>query len=249
MPVPGEIEPTAVRPVAPPNFNDLLNGALPSTADQGRVADSPNHPWVYAHNPEAWEIEDVNGEPALLPALTTIRLAPGLNHVGTRKQGSEPAEHLKLAFQELLGRGLTVLSPTIEVPEAARPKLPRNAVLRGYIAEYPARDPNTSITGTLNQELWQVPTETPPRERQRWDFDRELFNLWRKHLVDSGQVRPCPAKIANTLLARAKARHARRLSIGYTAEVRAIKLAESESDVKRIERVIKPKADKAKVPA
>lgn len=242
MPVPGDFEPTAPRPSVQPTFNDLMLGALPSGADQGRISDKPNHPWVYVHNPESWEIADVDGEATLLPALTTIRLGPGLNHVGTRKQGAEPTDHLKLAFQELLGRGLTVISANNEVPAAALPKLPRSATVRGYIAEYPARDPDTSISGTLNQELWQVPTDTPPRERQRWDFDSALFNVWRKHLVESGQVRPCPAKIKRDLLNKAKARHERRLSVGYQPEVRVLKLAESAARVASVEQAVSPAA-------
>lgn len=246
MPVPGEIQPTERQSNAAPDFNALLRGALPSAEDVDVIAAKPGDPWIFVHNPEHWEVESVGGKAVMLPQLTKIKLSPGMNHVSTKKQGADATEHLRLCFQELVGRGLTILDVGRDVPAAVMPALPKSAKVRGYIAEYRAKDPDSSIAGTAHMEAWDVPTKTPPRQRQRFAYDRERFNAWRLYLVESGQVQPCPSSLANAEIARAKSRHMRRLATAYTPDVKEIKLAESKAAIELAESAAKPPARKPK---
>ena len=239
MPVPGKSTPTETTPqrVAPQNFDELLRSAVPSSADQDRYLVSPGHTWVYAHNPMNWEIGEVDGKPAALPVLTTIRLQPGMSLVKTQREGDEPTAYLRPAFQELLARGLKVISPDAPVPAKCAPALPGSIKVRGYIAEVPARDPATSILGTHYAERWNVPIFTPPKAPQRFRFDRAAYNRWRAHLIESGQVDAPDASVLELLEQTADSQHRRRLSAPYTTETRAMKLEESATALEAARKV------------
>lgn len=241
MAVPGKTptEPTPQR-VAPQRIDELMRSALPSAADQDRLLTSPGHTWIYCHNPDNWEIGSVDGKPAALPVLTMIRLQPGMNLVATQKQNQGPTQHIEAAFQNLTIRGLRVISPSEEVPAGCSPELPKLAKTRGYIVEYPARDSETSIEGTLYAERWSVPVWTPPRAPQRFRFDRATFDRWRAHLVLSGQVEAPDASVLEQLERVADSTHRRRLSASYTAETREIKLKESAAALAAVREVRTP---------
>ena len=118
MPVPNR--PQASSPTGPLDYR-------PRTVEPIRAA--PEHPFVYRWSPEQWQLVQVDGQPVLIPELSKLILAPGVNQVhavgavrgGTG--GTWTAEAVMAdAIERSAAKGFRHLGPDIQVEAAYLPE-------------------------------------------------------------------------------------------------------------------------------
>jgi hypothetical protein len=227
---------------ASPSSAALLAQMQPGKADEigsaFRLPIRPNVRFFLAHTPEEWDPEPVKGTVAgveldgvfWLPGVAPRVLEPGAALIRTRGQ-QEPVEATYQHAMEVSRReGWVWLDPVRHIPAEC---LPPGVPAGGYWRTMPCIDPRTRQVGDYHFEVWKLPAETLPGRRQRFDYHRPSFNLWRAWLVLTGQVKPPLDFLLESIRGRMAERveRARALPLPDTALARTIAAAEAREAV------------------
>jgi hypothetical protein len=243
VPVPTSIDETAATTETPdgggsaPSVSSLLAQMQPGRADEigsaFRLPIRPNVRFFLAHTPEEWEPEVVKGTVAgveldgvfWLPGVARRVLEPGAALIRTRQKGEPVEATYQHALEVSRREGWVWLDPTRHIPAEC---LPAGVPAGGYWRTMPCIDPRTKQTGDHHFEVWNLPAETLPNRRQRFDFHRESYNRWRAWLVLTGQVKPPLDYLLESIRNRMRDRVDRARSLPLPDNALAAKIKEAE---------------------
>lgn len=219
MPVPEKkpITPTQVE-VEPDAL--VAMGRNPSAATLGQQAflQMPPGPGVLMrHHPANWEVGEIDGKPYWLPEISAQPKVAGTPGVKVLNQGEPPDAAWANAVFNGQRKGWVYIDMTRPVPVSCLPAgMPAGAL---PMREYDCHDPKTGRKGVCHVEVWKLPRPSLPDERQRFYFDRESYNKWRLHLVETGVIRP---PLPHVLAAKIEGRRQRidNVSTAMAIEVR-----------------------------
>ena len=167
------------------NYESISQPWVERTQTETRLPKRANSRFVFAHNPENWElkmypatIETDEGKrkrqsiPVLLPVLTSLPETPGVN--ATRAVGKRlDSSTMRARMQDI---GWTLL----------------DASKHDYMRVYPANRGNYHTTKYIRFE--QI------GRRIIEHFDHEKFDDWRLSLVRDGHINPPHPQIASLML-------------------------------------------------
>lgn len=226
---------------APVSMPTPVESASLSTASAVRAR--PNWPFLLGHVPTDWEVEVLDGKPALLPVLRQLALQPGVNMVRTRDRHEPTDVAVSDCTRYAQSRGWVVLDIGIHV-EAAH--LPKGVPAGRYLRELPARALPNDEVGKLYLDAWEVPVATPVGEEQVFRRDRAAYARWRAHLVTSGVI-PEPSEVVRErMLARAKVRLERKQATPYPdADLKKDRVSAAREAIKSIEAAKVPGSEAA----
>lgn len=191
-------QPTKIEHPAPQAT--MLQPDVDAAAEQnGTPWARHNHPFLLRHHPGAWDIAKIDGEDHLVPDLVHQVLRPGVNGMPTLKRGETMADAVVKVRQMGEREHFTYIDPSEVI---AGDMLPAGVPAGGYRRKITCRDTRNGSVGARYVTAWDVPIATLPGEPQAFRFDRERYDRWRLHLVESGQVtRPLP-QVVQRLVAR-----------------------------------------------
>ena len=175
----------AAPPPKEDNLGHLLKAPVSSSFQATPVCE-PNERFFLRHWPREWECEEVDGKACWLPCLGPHILKPGTDNIRTLARHESHKPHLAFEMSVMNARreGWVYIDPEVPVPTECLPDgVPEGGYLRALDCVNKA-----GVGGTKWVEAWEIPVPTLPGERQQWSFERESYNRWRKHLVESGQV-------------------------------------------------------------
>lgn len=203
MPIP-EQPPTTTPPAT--GFAALmrptqLGGAVDSGASL--LAASPNHRFFLRHHPSAWRVSSRLEKPTWIPDIAKHILAPGVNGVRTIRKGETAEASYRNSVRDAMDKGWSYLDAGAPIPAEY---LPPGVPVGGYIRELECADPLTRRRGTYYLEAWQIPVESLPDERQRFEYDLSAHERYAAWLVLSGQLRPVLPQVIERLISSAGAR-------------------------------------------
>lgn len=202
-----------------------------------RIRAAPNHPFFLCHSPRDWEPVSVNGSTYWLPILHSLPLMGGAAGVRTLLKGeTDPRKAYQHAVAERTAKGIVHLDPETALPAEF---LPASVTPGPYIRSTPCRS-RGGVEGVYWHEAWKLRAPSLPDEEQRWTFDREPFNKWRYHLVESGVIQAPNDLIIERNLMALRRRVGRAKVIQGAPEIRDEKVAAADAAVKA--------ADSAAVP-
>lgn len=185
-----------------------------TTADAvARIEARPKPPFLYTHDPDAWEAVEVDGSPYWLPVLGVMPLRPGCAGVRTIQASEDPSDGYKDAVRDREDRGVTVLPMTTHVDAE---HLPEGVPAGPYIRSIPCRDA-AGNPGVRHIEAWNVPVKTPKGREQVFRFDRATHDKWRMHLVASGVIEPPTEAVTS---------YVQRLADGHVARAQVMQIPE-----------------------
>ena len=168
-----------------------------------RLLASPAHAFVLEHDPEAWEVDLVDGVQTWLPVVHKRILKPGADGVRTRKENELPDASFRTALDRDRYEGKTVIPlDTVFAAEFFPAGMPAGR----YMRVVDVVEPGTNSPGVRHMEAWWVPVSTPTGRPQQFSFDRATYNRWRAHLVETGVVGECPGSTKATLVHRYRLR-------------------------------------------
>ena len=200
------------------NLGHLLKSPV-QTGYQSTPICEPNARFFFRHWPREWEVEEVDGKPKWLPRLSPHILRAGSGNIRTLSPGEAHLPHraYESAVMNARREGWVYFDPDEEVPSEFLPQgVPRGGYLRGLDCVSRSGGP-----GTRWVTAWTVPVKTLPGERQLWSFDREGFNRWRAHLVESGAVEAPDPNVMKRYLSRISRHISRNKSKPIPADLRA----------------------------
>ena len=185
---------------------DLAGLMQPSTFAQrassaGRLAIDPNQPFFLRHHPKAWRVSTTLKRATVLPDVTKFVIAPGVNGVRTRSDGESDEMSYQAALMKDTMKGWIFLDPAAPIPEGC---LPDGVPAGSYIREMPCQGLIVRRVGIYYAEAWDVPVETLPDDRQRFQFDTAKYERWLRFLVESGQIKPMIPGILASMTRRAR---------------------------------------------
>ncbi|MGB1142136.1 MAG: hypothetical protein ACPG1A_14640 [Halioglobus sp.] len=163
---------------------------------QGRLRVAPNAPFFLVFNPRAegsWTCEAEGlDKPTYLPDLRICRLQPGTNGVRDLQPGEEgtPGEAYRRTLADMYAKGLIVLDPHELTIEAEH--LPAGVEAGAYIREVPTTRLDAQRRPLPYHHLAHELVKAPAVQGQSVSrkLDRESWNRWRLHLVESGVLPP-----------------------------------------------------------
>lgn len=181
------------------NLGHLLKSPV-ATAFQATPVVEPNCRFFFRHWPREWEVEDVDGKPEWLPSLAPHILKPGSGNIRTLSPSELHTPHraYETAVMDARREGWIYIDPDTYVPSDC---LPPGVPDGGYLRELDCVSKG-GAQGSRWVTAWTIPVKTLAGERQQWSFDRDLFNKWRKTLVDDGVVEPPDRAVVKKYIAR-----------------------------------------------
>ena len=188
------------------NLGHLLKSPVATGYQSTPVAD-PNVRFFFRHWPREWEVEDVDGEAHWLPRLSPHILKPGSDNIRTLAPSEAHLPHraYESAVMDARRDGGVYMDPEAEIPSEFLPEgVPTGGYLRGLDCVS-----RSGSQGTRWVTAWTIPVRTLPGEKQQWSFDRNGFNRWRKHLVETGVVEPPEPSVMSKYIGRIR-RHVQR---------------------------------------
>lgn len=180
----------SATPTAAPvveNLGHLLQ-APADVAFRETPISAPNSRFFFRHWPREWEVELVDGKNVWLPILSPHILRAGTGNIRTLAPHEQHAPHraYETAVMDARRKGWVYVDPSTPVPEEC---LPANVPPGGYLRSIDVVT-RTGVGGKRWLTAWTIPVKTLPGERQKWHFDRNGYNAWRKNLVEGGQISP-----------------------------------------------------------
>lgn len=218
----------------------LALGRNPTAASMGakaylQIAPAPGI--LLRHAPANWEVGEIDGVPYWLPEIGVQPKKPGTPGMRTTREGDPPEAGWEEAIYQGGRAGWVYPDLTRPVPTHCLPAGIEPGALP--LREYECRDPASGATGRIQVEVWKIPQASLPGEKQRFKFDREGFNKWRLHLVETGVIRPPLPHVLSAKRERIRDR-LNNVSTGISAEVRKRLLAPKEAAVKLHDEAIAP---------
>ena len=178
-------------PITPEQNPEIYRGATEEIQKAEKL--NPQPPFYLIHDPGEWEIGEVAGEAAWLPALSILWEVPGVNAVrGTRRGADSSMARVKIEEQ-----GRTVLPQSL-----------------GYVKRLPARG------GTWHHcLLWDHTKQVGNKTLQ--SHDSEGYNRWRLELISKGIIAPPDPDILQIHIERMQDRVRRHISRANVPGVKA----------------------------
>ena len=239
--------PPASAPVAGAS-SSLLASMASDRATIGaptRLLVAPNASVFLRHNPRCWEIDTVEGEVEgvkldgayWLPEVLLFPLTPGSNGVRTRQTNEPPETTFTDAVFSAEKKGWVFLSDQDVIPARYLPPGVPEGTYRRTLA---CQSPEEQIIGVYYCEPWKVPVEGIPGDRQRFQWHRESYNLWRASLVITGKIRPPTKFVLEEVATRLRARVDRVMILDLPEDVRQRKIKAAEAQAAQAEKAGAP---------
>lgn len=238
MPMPESAAPPTDQVGA--DLRHLMRDATEGAASSVRLAVAPTAPFFLRHHPEAWEVvvEGMN-EPTWVPILVPHFIVPGAAGIRTLAKGMRQEE----AFRDSVSRaqtyeGWSYLDRAMQIPADL---LPRGVPSGGYCRSMPCADPRTGSVGHYHCEAWNVPVATPPGRRQRFAYDRGLYNRFRAWLVEEGILQPPADYVFDERRAKVlRTRERKQAMTDVPADLRQETIARSDLQIEQLDAAVVP---------
>lgn len=164
-----------------------------------RVA--PNAPFWLVHwrnAPGSWEPAEIDGQSYWLPVLSPFILTVGVNGFRTAASGEDPSSRVSRSKVVLTDRGGELLDVSLPVPAEFVP--PGQAVGPGFLRSAPCRG------GKFYHIVWDVPRQPLAGREMTPEHYRDLFNRWRRWLVEEGHIAPPDPQVLEDAISNASRR-------------------------------------------
>ena len=188
MPMPTLPESTTSIPQGTDLAGLMRSSTFAAAADRSNLLQvRPNQAFFLRHHLNAWRVSTTLATPLLLPDVTKMVIAPGVNGIRTRRKNEQPEATYIDAVMKAQRKSWTFLNPADPIPAEC---LPEGVPPGSYIREMDCQGLIVRTVGIYYAEAWEVPIATLPDKKQRFRFDTPKYERWLRFLVESGQIQP-----------------------------------------------------------